>query len=60
MLGLCCEKPVAEIINLARQEGLLIHRAGANVLRFLPPRNVSAAEVEEALAKLDRTFAKVV
>jgi predicted acetylornithine/succinylornithine family transaminase len=60
LLGLCCEKPVAEIINLARQEGLLIHRAGANVLRFLPPLNVSAAEVEEALAKLDRTFAKVV
>lgn len=60
LLGLCCEKPVAEIITLARQEGLLILRAGANVLRFLPPLNVSAAEVEEALQKLDNALAQVV
>ncbi len=60
LLGLCSEKPVADIITLLRKEGLLVHRAGANVLRFLPPLNVSAEEIEEALAKLDRTFAKVV
>ena len=60
LLGLCSEKPVADIITLLRKEGLLVHRAGANVLRFLPPLNVSAEEIEEALQKLDNALAQVV
>lgn len=59
LLGVCSEKPVADIITLARAEGLLILRAGANVLRFLPPLNVSAAEIEEALQKMDKVLAKL-
>lgn len=56
LLGIYSEKPVAEIIALARQEGLLVHRAGSNIVRLLPPLNISAAEVEEALLKLDKAL----
>lgn len=42
----------ADIITACRTAGLLILPAGPKVLRFLPPLNVSAAEVDEALAIL--------
>lgn len=58
LLGVTTEKPVAEIIAAARAEGLLIHRAGANVMRLLPPLNVSREEVREALTLLDYALAK--
>jgi len=41
-----------DIIAACRQIGLLILPAGPQVLRFLPPLNVTAAEVDEALEKL--------
>jgi len=40
----------APLMVAAREKGLLILMAGPNVLRFLPALNVSAAEVDEALA----------
>jgi len=40
----------APMVAAARDKGLLILMAGANVLRFLPALNVSAEEVDEALA----------
>jgi len=43
---------VANVVTAARERGLLILQAGPMVLRFLPPLNVSAAEVDEALALL--------
>jgi len=42
----------ADIITACRVAGLLILPAGPKVLRFLPPLNVSATEVDEALAIL--------
>ena len=40
------------IVAAARDEGLMILMAGPDVLRFLPPLNVSEKEVNEALALL--------
>ncbi len=40
----------APFVAAARDNGLLILMAGPNVLRFLPALNVSAEEVDEALA----------
>jgi acetylornithine/succinyldiaminopimelate/putrescine aminotransferase len=34
----------------------MVLSAKGNVLRMLPPLNVSAAEVDEALAKLGKAF----
>ena len=50
--------PVNNIIAAARDEKLLVLSAKGNVLRLLPPLNVSAAEVDEALEKLAAAFAK--
>lgn len=58
LLGVTSDRAVADLIASAREEKLLILRAGANVLRLLPPLNVSEQEVQEALEKLDKTFAK--
>lgn len=60
LLGIETEKPVADLITMAREYGLLVHRAGANVLRLLPPLNVSKTEVEEALSILDKVCASMV
>jgi len=56
LLGIECEKPVADVLAACREQGLLILRAGTNVLRFLPPLIVTKAEVKEALKKLDSVF----
>jgi acetylornithine/succinyldiaminopimelate/putrescine aminotransferase len=47
---------VNNIIAAARAEKLMVLSAKGNVLRLLPPLNVSAAEVDEALAKLNAAF----
>jgi len=48
--------PAADIITACRELGLLILPAGPKVLRFLPPLNVTASEVDEALARLARAL----
>ncbi|MFQ5519093.1 MAG: aminotransferase class III-fold pyridoxal phosphate-dependent enzyme [Mariprofundus sp.] len=50
---------VAPLIASAREKGLLVLMAGPNVLRFLPPLNVSTDEVDEALKILADVFADV-
>jgi len=50
LIGADLSVAAAPLIAAARDQGLLILMAGPNVLRFLPPLNVTAAEVDEALA----------
>lgn len=61
ILGLALDEslPVGNVIAAARDEGMMVLSAKGNVLRLLPPLNVSAAECDEALAKLEKAFAKV-
>lgn len=61
LLGLAIDKkiPVGSLAAAARAEGLLVHTAGGNVLRFLPPLTISAAEVREGLEKLDKALSTV-
>jgi len=42
-----------DIVEHARQHGVLILVAGPNVLRFLPPLNITEAELSEGLSRLD-------
>jgi len=59
------KEPAAQETNTlmeeARREGLLIGKGGlmGNVIRMSPPLNINKADVDEAVAKLDRAFAKV-
>ncbi|MDV3348500.1 aspartate aminotransferase family protein [Leptolyngbyaceae cyanobacterium CCMR0082] len=43
-----------DIVKAAMNEGLLLVPAGPNVVRFVPPLIVSAADVDEALKKLSK------
>lgn len=61
IVGLALDEslPVGNVIAAARAEKLMVLSAKGNVLRMLPPLNISAAEVDEAMAKLAAAFAKV-
>jgi len=56
LLGAGLSVEAAPIVVAAREQGLMILMAGPNVLRFLPPLNVSESEVNEALALLASTL----
>lgn len=59
LIGIITRKPVSDLVAACRAQGLLAHRAGADVLRLLPPLNVSEAEIELALSKIDAACAKL-
>jgi predicted acetylornithine/succinylornithine family transaminase len=52
LIGIESEKPVANLIAACRERGLLVLRAGTNVLRLLPPLIITSSDVKEALKKL--------
>jgi acetylornithine/succinyldiaminopimelate/putrescine aminotransferase len=45
-----------EVAEALAQQGLLVVPAGSDVLRFLAPYNVSVAEIEEAVQKVEATL----
>ena len=54
MMGLKLKLPPGEFAALARAEHLLSIPAGDNTLRLLPPLTITDAELDEAVARLDR------
>lgn len=52
-------KPVGDLIAVARKLGLIVLSAKGNVVRMLPPLNVSEAECSEALDKLEKAFERI-
>ena len=54
MLGLKCRIPVAEVGAACMAEALLTVGAGDNTMRLLPALNIPDADIDEALARLDR------
>ncbi len=52
LIGAELSMTAAPLVRAARDQGLLILLAGPNVLRFLPPLNVTADEVDEALTTI--------
>ena len=54
LMGLECRVPPAEVRAAAEAEHLLTVPASDDVLRLLPPLNVSEAELSEAVARLNR------
>ena len=51
----------AKLFEETKKRGLLIGKGGlyGNVLRITPPLTVTAAEVDEAVGKLDESFAAI-
>jgi predicted acetylornithine/succinylornithine family transaminase len=54
LIGLELSIPVAPLIRMAREHGLLVINAGDNVLRLCPPLIVSRADVDQAVNILGR------
>ncbi len=59
LLGLKLAPPVADAVQAAIGEKLLTVGASDNVLRVLPPLNVSDAEIVDGLDRLRRAFARL-
>ncbi len=57
MQGLRCVPPNADVVNAMRSEGLLAVAGGDNVVRFLPSLLLTEAQVDEAVACVDRAAA---
>ena len=53
MLGLKCKVAPAEVVKAGYAEQVLVVPAADNVVRLLPPLNLTEAEVEEGLRRLD-------
>jgi acetylornithine/succinyldiaminopimelate/putrescine aminotransferase len=49
-------RPHAEVAAQLAAAGLLVVPAGSDVLRFLPPYNVTQQEITEALRKVESTL----
>jgi acetylornithine/N-succinyldiaminopimelate aminotransferase len=54
LLGMRLNVPNGEMVDAMRAEKMLVVAAGDNVVRLLPPLNISDAEVGEAIARIDR------
>ena len=59
LAGIKVKPPMAEVVSACLAEGLLTVGAGENVVRLLPPLNVSEAEIGEAVTRLSRAFKRV-
>ena len=59
ILGLKCAASNLDVVKAAYAEHLLTVPAADNVLRLLPALNIPEADIAEALARLDRTAARI-
>jgi acetylornithine aminotransferase len=60
MLGLLFDKPAAPVLEGLREEGVIALPAGPDVVRMLPPLILSRAEIDEALAALDKVLSSAI
>ncbi len=54
--GLPIKTPAAPVVSRCRERGVLLSVAGANVIRFAPALNVTARDIDEAVAVLDEVL----
>ena len=58
-IGLQLEDENGDVVAAARDAGLLTVPAGANVVRVLPPLNISDEDLAEGVARLDAAMQAV-
>ena len=58
LLGIEFTSEVKELVSTCLKNGLLLISAGPKVLRFVPPLNITAAEVDQALEILTQSLAE--
>ena len=50
---------LTNIINAARNEGVMVLKAGKNTLRFLPPLTITKEEIDEGFKSLNRAISSL-
>ncbi|MCB1496696.1 MAG: aspartate aminotransferase family protein [Bauldia sp.] len=53
LIGVRCIVPAGDVIAATRDQDLLCVAAGENVVRLLPPLNVTEAEIDEGMKRFD-------
>ena len=56
LIGAELSVPAADVVERCLHEGLIINGTAQTVLRFAPPLTVSAADIDEAVAIVDRAL----
>jgi len=56
MQGLVLTVAGADAVTIGRANGLLFNCTADKVLRFLPPLNITEADINEAAEKLEKTL----
>jgi len=59
MIGIKCKVPNSDVITKCIAEGLLLAPGGDNVVRLLPALIIGDAEINEAVARIDRAAGQV-
>lgn len=59
MLGVEISANIAEVLSTLRSKGLIALPAGENVIRLLPPLNITKAEVDQAVDLLEKTLSYI-
>jgi acetylornithine/N-succinyldiaminopimelate aminotransferase len=59
LAGIKVKPPMGEVVTACTAEKLLTVGAGENVVRLLPPLNVTEAEISEAVDRLSRALKRV-
>ena len=53
MMGIKCKIPNTDLLVQLRENKLLIGKSGSNMIRLLPPLNISQQHIEQAISILD-------
>jgi len=59
MLGLKCKVPPADLVEAGYDAGVIVVPAADNVVRLLPPLNLTEEEVDEGIARIEKAAAAV-
>ncbi len=59
LTGVRLRPPMADVIQASRERKLLVVGAGDNVVRLIPPLNVTPSEISEATARLSKALEDV-
>ncbi len=59
MLGVICRVPCADVVAAGYAQNVLTVPAADNVIRLLPPLTITDAEIDDAIARLDRAAASL-
>ena len=58
MVGLVCDRPVKPLEVILREKGLISIATHDTVIRFLPPLNVKASQIRQAVKIVDEACAQ--